>query len=89
MRGVERSTGSYTPNSDDSSQEVDIGDGGDSERSYSNSGVQAVSVSEEEALLGQPFLGARVLCRYRGSQRGDDPEVREVSREKRASSGAT
>jgi len=64
-------------------EEVDLGDDGHLEGPFGDPHFQAVSVPE--ALLGQPFLGAWVLCRHRRSERGDDPQVRQVPGEEGAS----
>ena len=47
--------------------------------------IQAVSTSEGEALLGQSFLGAWLLCGYGRLGCGDDPQVCQVSRSERTS----
>jgi putative transposase len=35
-----------------------------SKRENSDTGFQAISISQEKALLGKSFLGQRLLCRY-------------------------
>lgn len=46
----------------DTAEDIGIGIGWNSERPDSNKAVQCISVSQETAILGQSFLGERLLC---------------------------
>ena len=43
---------------------IHIGLYGDLERENNNKTIQELSVIEEEAILGEPSLGKRLLCKY-------------------------
>ena len=64
MRGsrVKRTGGSCTSDFDDTAEAVDIGFAWKTERAECYAVVPSVSAFKKEALLGQPFLGQRLLC---------------------------
>src|SRR5512139_3727198 len=64
--GAECAAGSRASGSDDSAEGVDIRSAGAIEGSDLDEVVSPVSVFEEEALLGQSFLGQGLLCGHRG-----------------------
>ena len=72
-----------------SAEAFDIGIDGHSERANRDSDIQCVSVSEETPLLGQSFLGERLLCGYGWAEQRNDPEIRAVPGERRTASGTT
>ena len=72
-----------------SAEAFDIGIDGLSERASRDSDIQCVSVSEETPLLGQSFLGERLLCGYGWAEQRNDPEIRAVPGERRTASGTT
>src|SRR5215475_12226579 len=47
---------------------IDLGADGGPERTYRDTLVQRISELAQEAVLGQSFLGQRVLCRYGRAQ---------------------
>ena len=72
-----------------SAEAFDIGIDGHSERENCDSDIQCVSVSEETPVLGQSFLGERLLCGYGWAEQRNDPEIRAVPGERRTASGTT
>jgi len=79
----------HSPDCAGTAEGIDIEVGGDGERAHGDPGVSEVSVSEREALLGEPFLVAGVLCGYDRFGCEDDPSLCEVSREEGTSGRAT
>ena len=67
---------------------VDFGVDGRPERTHGDSDVYAVPDVTQEALLGESFLGQRVLRRYGWTERGHDSKIRAVSREGGVASAA-
>ena len=86
--GVERSSGPCALGVDGSSQGGDIATDGSSEGADLDAIVSSVSAIEEEAILGQSFLGQRLLCGHGGSGCGNDTQVCALSREEGTAAGA-
>ena len=86
--GAECAAGSRASGSDDPAEGVDIRTAGSGEGSDLDEVVSPVSVFEEEALLGQSFLGKRLLCGHRGIGCGHDTQVCPLPGEERAADGA-
>ena len=87
--GIESSEGAYSSDCAGSAQGLGLRSDGHGERSDGDPGFPEVSLSEREALLGEPFLGAGLLRGYDRLGRGDDPRLGEVSGEEGTSGGAT
>ena len=62
------------------SQGIDFTAYGSLERQDRHQDFQKLSSVKNEALLGQPFLGERILCWHNRSWWGKNHEVREISR---------
>ena len=86
--GTECAGGSRPPAGKGAAEAVDLGTDGRPERTYGDKVVQRVSSDAQEAVLGKSFLGEGLLRRYGGSEQRDDPEIRSISGEGRAASGA-
>ena len=69
---------------EDSAEAFDIGIDGHVERANCDSDIHGVPVSEEAPLLGQSFLGERLLCGHGRAEQRNDSEIRAVSGERRA-----
>ena len=87
--GIERPARSRSSCFDDSAEGIGFGITGSVKGSDVDEDVQPVPGVEEEAVLGQSFLGQRVLCGYGGSGCGHDTEVCPLSGEKREAVGTT
>ena len=85
-RGDEHSGGSRAFVSKGAAEDVNLGLNGRPERAYGDPVVQSVSDVTQETLLGQSFLGQRVLRGHGRSRQRHDTEVCAVSREGRIAS---
>jgi len=72
---VERTARSCASAGDDPAEGVDIGFAGAIEGAELDEAVPPVSVFEEEAVLGESFLGQGLLCGHRGFGYGHDTQV--------------
>lgn len=68
-RGDEHSGGSCAFVGKGAAEAIDLGADGRPERTYGDTVVHGVSDVTQEAVLGQSFLGERVLCGYGRAQR--------------------
>ena len=68
-RGDERSGGSCAFIGEGSAEAIDLEADGRPERTYRDTVIHGVPDVAQEAILGQSFLGERVLRRYGRSQR--------------------
>ena len=87
--GTERSARSCALTGEGAAEAIDLGGDGRPERTYCDPIVYAVSESAQEAVLGESFLGQRLLRGYGRTEQRYDPKIRKVPRKRRAESGAT
>jgi hypothetical protein len=82
MRGdrAKRTGGPCTSGGDGTTEAIDIGLAREIEGAECDAIVSPVSALEEETLLGQPFLGERILCGHSRLGCRNDPQVCAVSR---------
>ena len=73
--GAECAVGSCACSVDDPAEGIDIRSAGAGEGADLDEVVSPVSVFEEEAILGQSFLGHRLLCGHCGVRCGHDTPV--------------
>jgi hypothetical protein len=74
--GIERAGGSCALVGKGATEIIGIRLDGHIERSDGDKVVQRISVSEEAPLLGQSFLGKRLLCWHGRAEQRNDPEIR-------------
>ena len=86
---VERAAGPCAFGSDGAAEEVDLGSTGAAKRADIDENIPAVSRVAEEALLGQPLLGERLLRGHRWARCGHDTQVCPLSGKAGATDGAT
>ena len=86
--GAECAARSRAPGCDDSAEGVDIRVAGPVERADIDEAVPPVSVFEEEAVLGQSFLGQGLLRGHGGVGCGHDTQVCPLPGEEGAAVGA-
>lgn len=86
--GVECADGSCAFVGESAAEVIDIGTHGCPERTHRDQAIHCISADAEKALLGQSFLGERLLCRYGRTRQRDDQEIRQVPRERRSASTA-
>jgi hypothetical protein len=87
--GVECSDRPCPPTGIRATKDIDIEIRRDDQRPDSDTDSEPPQKAEEEALLGQPLLGTRVLRRYGWTGRGIGPQVRAVSGNPGKDGGAT
>ncbi len=80
--GTERAVGSCTFGCDDSTEGIDFRIVGTAQGPDIDANVSSVSAFEKETVLGQPFLGQRLLCRHHWIGCGHDTQVCPLSGEK-------
>ena len=80
--GTEHAGGSRACVGADTAQDFDIRIHGAGEREGGFAGVQRLSGIAAQAVLGEPLLGARLLCGHRGLGPGDDTEVGKMAGER-------
>jgi hypothetical protein len=82
MRGgrAKRTGGSCTSGVDGTAEAIDIRLTWEIEGAECDAIVSPVSALEEETLLGQPFLGKRILCGYSRLGCRNDPQVCAIPR---------
>src|SRR5512147_3142753 len=86
--GAECAARSRAPGGDDPAEGIDIGAAGAVEGADIDEAVPPVSVFEEEAVLGESFLGQGLLCGHGGIGCGHDTQVCPLSGEEGAAVGA-
>jgi hypothetical protein len=87
--GAECAAGSRASSGDDPAEGINIRFVGSVEGTDFDEAVPPVSVFEEEAVLGQSFLGQGILCGHSGIGCGHDMQVCPLPGEEGAAVGAT